>query len=227
MVETAPLRYLMRRDPSPAQPPPARSRRPRAACSRRSRRSQPVSRACRGALESGACRGDSVDPSTPSTPPAPTRTYTRTYTPPATTAPSGPTASQLAAQRAAAQKAKAQARAHKLAALRHRHQVQLLAAAQTHAEAVLRAELAAARRTDAVDTLAVSVADSIGAVPAGGLPRAAASAGAGGGASFPLPALALAACAGLLGIAAAFASRRGVGFATAALSLIVLLAAGI
>jgi hypothetical protein len=108
--------------------------------------------------------------------------------------------------------------------------MQLLAAAQTHAEAVLRTELAAARRSNAVDTLAVSVANSIGAAPAGELPRAAASTaapgGGGGGASTPLPALALAACAGLLGIAAAFAARRGLGIATAALSLIVLLVAG-
>jgi hypothetical protein len=166
-------------------------------------------------------------PSTPSTS-SHTSTYTpaRTYTP---SPPSGPTAAQLAAQRAAARRVKAQAKAHKLALQRQRHQHQLLAAAQTHAEAVLRTELAAARRTDAVDTLAVSVADSIGAAPAGELPRAAASSGAssGGGGSIPLPALALAACAGLLGIGAAFASRRGVGFATAALSLIVLLVAGI
>lgn len=168
-------------------------------------------------------------PSTPSTPSTPTRTSTRTYyRPPATTAPSGPTAAQLAAQRAAAQKAKAQAKARRLAAQRHRHQMQLLAAAQTHAEAVLRTELAAARRSDAVDTLAGSVADSIGAAPIGELPRAAASvSGGGGGSSLPLPALALAACAGLLAIGAAFASRRGVGFATAALSLIALLVAGI
>jgi hypothetical protein len=169
----------------------------------------------------------------PAPPPAPTHTtytpsYTRTYTPPA---PSGPTAAQLAAQRAAAQRASAQAKARKLAEQRHRHQMQLLAAAQTHAEAVLRTELTAARRSDAVDTLAVSVADSIGAAPAGGLPRAAASTaasgGGGGGASIPIVALALAACAGLLGLAAGFAARRGVGLATAALSLIVLLVAGI
>jgi hypothetical protein len=168
-------------------------------------------------------------PSTPSTPSTPTRSYTPTYTPAyRPPAPSGPTAAELAAQRAAAKKAKAQAKARKLALLRHRHQMQLLAAAQTHAEAVLRTELAAARRTDAVDTLAVSVADSIGAVPARELPRAAASAsGGGGGSSLPIPALALAACAGLLGIGAAFTARRGAGFATAALSLIVLLAAGV
>jgi hypothetical protein len=170
-------------------------------------------------------------PSTPSTPSVhstPSRTYTRTYTPPAVTAPSGPTSSQLAAQRAAAQKAKAEAKARKLASQRHRHQLQLLAAAQTHAEAVLRTELAAARRTDAVDTLAVSVTDSIGAAPVGQLPHAAAATrGSGGRSSLPLPALALAACAGLLGIGAAFASRRGLGFATAALPLVVLLVAGI
>ena len=168
-------------------------------------------------------------PSTPSTPSTPTRSYTPTYTPAyRPPAPSGPTAAQLAAQRAAAKKAKAQTKARKLALLRHRHQMQLLAAAQTHAEAVLRTELAAARRTDAVDTLAVSVTASIGAVPARELPRAAASAsGGGGGSSLPIPALALAACAGLLGIGAAFTARRGAGFATAALSLIVLLAAGV
>ena len=168
-------------------------------------------------------------PSTPSTPSTPTRSYTPTYTPAyRAPAPSGPTAAQLAAQRAASKKAKAQAKARKLALLRHRHQVQLLAAAQTHAEAVLRTELAAARRTDAVDTLAVSVTASIGAVPARELPRAAASASGGGGdSSLPIPALALAACAGLLGIGAAFTARRGAGFATAALSLIVLLAAGV
>ena len=167
-------------------------------------------------------------PSTPSTPSTPTRSYTPTYTPAyRPPAPSGPTAAQLAAQRAAAKKAKAQTKARKLALLRHRHQMQLLAAAQTHAEAVLRTELAAARRTDAVDTLAVSVTDSIGAVPARELPRAAASASDGGGGSLPIPALALAACAGLLGIGAAFTARRGAGFATAALSLIVLLAAGV
>jgi hypothetical protein len=168
-------------------------------------------------------------PSTPSTPSTPTRSYTPTYTPAyRPPAPSGPTAAQLAAQRAAAKKAKAQAKARKLALLRHRHQMQLLAAAQTHAEAVLRTELAAARRTDAVDTLAVSVTASIGAVPARELPRAAASAsGGGGGSSLPIPALALAACAGLLGIGAAFTARRGAGFATAALSLIVLLVAGV
>ena len=171
-----------------------------------------------------------ANPSTPSTPSTtPTHSYTRTYTPAYTPpAPSGPTAAQLAAQRAAAKKAKAQAKAQKLALLRHRHQMQLLTAAQTHAEAVLRTELAAARRTDAVDTLAVSVTDSIGAVPARELPRAAASvSGGGGGSSLPIPALALAACAGLLGIGAAFTARRSAGFATAALSLLVLVAAGV
>ena len=168
-------------------------------------------------------------PSTPSTPSTPTHSYTPTYTPAYTPpAPSGPTAAQLAAQRAAAKKAKAQAKARKLALLRHRHQMQLLAAAQTHAEAVLRTELAAARRTDAVDTLAVSVTASIGAVPARELPRAAPlTSGGGGGASLPIPALALAACAGLLGIGAAFTARRSAGFATAMLSLLVLLAAGV
>jgi hypothetical protein len=168
-------------------------------------------------------------PSTTTTPSTPTRTYTRSYTPPARTS-TGPTAAQLAAQRAAKAKSKAQAKARVLAAQRHKHQTQLLAAAQTHAEAVAHEQLAAARKTDAVDTLAVSVADSIGAVPAGDLPRAAAatpSASGGGGASLPLPALLLAACAGLLGIAAAFTARRGVGFATASLLLLVLLLAGI
>ncbi|MDP9255084.1 MAG: hypothetical protein M3Q31_00785, partial [Actinomycetota bacterium] len=163
-------------------------------------------------------------------PSTPTRSYTPTYTPAySPPAPSGPTAAQLAERRAAAKKAKAQAKARKLAVLRHRHQMQLLAAAQTHAEAVLRTELAAARRTDAVDTLAVSVTASIGAVPARELPRAAVSAGSsgGGGPSIPLVAMMLAGCAGLLGIAAAFAARRSVGFATAALSLVVLLAAGV
>jgi hypothetical protein len=168
-----------------------------------------------------------TQPSTPTTTRTSSRTYTRTYTPPA---PSGPSAAQLAAQRAATQRAKAQARARKLAEQRRLHQMQLLAAAQTHSEAVLRSELAAARRADAVDTLAVSVADSIGAVPGGELPRVAASPASGsggGGASIPVPVIALAACAGLLGIAAAFAARRGVGLVTAALSLIVLLLAGI
>jgi hypothetical protein len=168
-------------------------------------------------------------PATTSSPPTPTRTYTRTYTPPATPAtPAAPSASQLAAQRAAVQRAKAQAKARKLAELRHVHQMQLLAAAQTHTEAVLRTQLAAARRTDAVDELAVSVAGSIGAAPTGQLSRAAASSGGGGGgASLPIPALALAACAGLLGIGAAFASRRGAGLVTAALALFALLVAGI
>jgi hypothetical protein len=170
-------------------------------------------------------------PAQPSAPPAsPRRTYTpaRTYTPPATVAPSGPTP----AQRAAAQRARQQAKARKAAAARSaRHQIQLLAAAQTHAEAVLRAELKAARETNAVDLLAGSVAESIGAVPAGeraSTATASAMGGSGGsGASIPLPALVLAACAGLLGIGAAFASRRGVGFATAALSILALLLAGI
>ena len=110
--------------------------------------------------------------------------------------------------------------------------MQLLAAAQTHAEAVLRAELTAARRTNAVELLAGSVADSIGAAPACGLPRVAASRdaprarAAAAGPSRCRRSL-LAACAGLLGIGAAFASRRGLGFATAAVSLLVLLLAGI
>jgi hypothetical protein len=107
--------------------------------------------------------------------------------------------------------------------------MQLLAAAQTHAEAVLRAELTAARRANAVELLAGSVAGSIGAAPAeqlAGRPAAPVSARSGGG-SMPLPALMLGACAALLGIGAAFASRRGAGFATASLSLLVLLLAGI
>ena len=107
--------------------------------------------------------------------------------------------------------------------------MQLLAAAQAHAEAVLRAELTAARRTDAVDTLAISVTDSIGAAPARELPQAAAShsASGSGDASLPIPAIALAAAAAILGIGAAFAARRGMGFATASLSILVLLVAGI
>ena len=145
-----------------------------------------------------------------------------------TVAPSGPTA----AQRAAAQRARQLAKARKSAvARRQRHQIQLLSAAQTHTEAVLRAELKAARQTNAVDLLSGSVAQSIGAAPAGSLPStAAAPAGGssgGGGASIPLPALVLAACAALLGIGAAFASRRGVGFATAALPILALLLVGI
>lgn len=169
---------------------------------------------------------------TPAQPPAPppttqrTSTSTRTYTPPATVTPTGPTA----AQRAAAARAQKQAKARKAAAARReRRQLQLLAAAQTHAEAVLRAELTAARRTDAVDRFAVTVADSIGAAPAGDLAQAASGPAkeSGGGGSIPLPALMLAACAALLGIGAALASRRGVGFATAALPLLVLLLTGI
>ena len=107
--------------------------------------------------------------------------------------------------------------------------MQLLAAAQAHAEAVLRAELTAARRTDAVDTLAISVTDSIGAAPARELPQASAShsASGSGGASLPIPAIALAAAAAILGIGAAFAARRSMGFATASLSILVLLVAGI
>ena len=167
-----------------------------------------------------------TQPSAPSTTTQRTYTSTRTYTPRVNVAPSGPTA----AQRAATVRAARQAKARKAAkARKERRQLQLLAAAQTHAEAVLRAELTDARRTDAVDRFAVSVADSIGATPAGDLPRAAAAAASGGsgGSSIPLPALMLAACAALLGIGAAFASRRGVGFATAALSLLVLLLTGI
>jgi hypothetical protein len=167
-------------------------------------------------------------PTQPASPPAsPRRTYTpsRTYTPAST--PTGPTA----AQRAAAQRARQQAKARKAAAARRaRHQFQLLAAAQTHAEAVLRAELKAAKETNAVDLLAGSVAESIGAVPAGERASTAAASAASssdGGASIPLPALFLAACAGLLGIGAAFASRRGLGFATAALPILALLLAGI
>src|SRR4029079_2076572 len=73
-----------------------------------------------------------------------------------------------AAQLAAARRARQQAKARKAAATRRaRHQFQLLGGAQTDAEAVLRAELKAARETNAVDLLAGSVAESIGAVPAG------------------------------------------------------------
>jgi hypothetical protein len=170
-------------------------------------------------------------PTQTTTPPASTthRTYTptRTYTPPAKVTPAGPTP----AQRTAARRARQKAKAHTLAlARRHRRQVQLLAAAQTHSEAVLRAELTAAKRTNAVDLLAGSVAESIGAAPAGHLEGAAAApstGSSGGGGSMPLPALMLAACAALLGAGAAFASRRGVGFITASLSLLVLLLAGI
>jgi len=166
-------------------------------------------------------------PTQPPTPPASQpRTYTytpsRTYRPRATS--TGPTAAQLAAARRARQQAKARKAA---ATRRARHQFQLLAAAQTHAEAVLRAELKAARETNAVDLLAGSVAESIGAVPAGERASTAAASAAsgsgGGGASVPLPALVLAACAGLLGIGAAFTSRRGLGFATAALTILALL----
>lgn len=164
-------------------------------------------------------------PAQPSTTPASTpRTYTpsRTYTPPATS--TGPTAAQLAAARRARQQVKARTAA---AARRARHQFQLLAAAQTHTEAVLRAELKAAKETNAVDLLAGSVAESIGAVPAGERASTAATSAAsgsgGGGASVPLAALVLAACAGLLGIGAAFTSRRGLGFATAALPILALL----
>ena len=95
---------------------------------------------------------------------------------------------------------------------------------------MLRAELTAAKRANAVELLAGSVTGSIGAAPAErarrrarrGRLRAAPAA-----ASLPLPALMLGACAALLGIGAAFASRRGVGFVTASLSLLVLLLAGI
>jgi hypothetical protein len=170
------------------------------------------------------------------TPPASTTTTTttttrRTSTPvyhaPATVnKPAGPTPAQLAA----AKRARQQTKAKQLAAARkHRHQMQLLAAAQAHAEAVLRAELTAAKRTNAVELLAGSVTQSIGAAPAEqlvGAPTASGSSSSGGG-SMPLPALMLGACAALLGIGAAFASRRGVGFATASLSLLVLLLAGI
>jgi hypothetical protein len=168
-------------------------------------------------------------PPATTTTPARTATYTPTYRAPAAThtvTPTGPTP----AQRAAAKRAKLKAKAHRLAlARRHRRQVQLLAAAQTHAEAVLRAELTAAKRTNAVVLLAGSVTQSIGAAPAERLTgaRAAPEPGSSGGGSMPLPALMLGACAALLGIGAAFASRRGVGFVTASLSLLVLLLAGI
>jgi hypothetical protein len=166
------------------------------------------------------------------TPPAPVTTApqrTSTYTPASTApvqTPNVPTAAQRAAERRATQRARAGRLA---AARRHRQQLQLLAAAQTHAEAVLRAELTAARRANAVALLAGSVADSIGAAPAARLSGASAMrpAVSSGGGSMPLPALMLGACAALLGVAAAFASRRGAGFATASLSLLVLLLAGI
>jgi hypothetical protein len=158
---------------------------------------------------------------------------TSTYTPsstPASTAPVQTPNVPTAAQRAAERRATQRARAGRLAAARrHRQQLQLLAAAQTHAEAVLRAELTSARRANAVALLAGSVADSIGAAPAARLSGASAMrpAVSSGGGSMPLPALMLGACAALLGVAAAFASRRGAGFATASLSLLVLLLAGI
>jgi hypothetical protein len=162
-----------------------------------------------------------------STTTAPTHTYTPVYHTPATVkAPAGPTPAQLAA----AKRARQQAKAKQLAAARkHRRQMQLLAAAQTHAEAVLRAELTAAKRTNAVELLAGSVTESIGAAPAEQLADAAAprASNSSGGGAMPLPALMLGACAALLGIGAAFASRRGVGFATASLCLLVLLLAGI
>jgi hypothetical protein len=81
-----------------------------------------------------------------------------------------------------------------------------------------------------VDLLAGSVAASIGALPAGeraSTAAASAASSSSGGGSMPLPALLLAACAGLLGLGAAFASRRGLGFATAALPILALLLAGI
>jgi hypothetical protein len=162
-----------------------------------------------------------------STTTAPRRTYTPAYHPPATVnKPAGPTQAQLAAAKRARQRAKAKQLA---AARKHRHQMQLLAAAQTHAEAVLRAELTAAKRTNAVELLAGSVTQSIGAAPAEQLVGAPAAqpSGSSGGGSMPLPALMLGACAALLGIGAAFASRRGICFVTASLSLLVLLLAGI
>ena len=109
--------------------------------------------------------------------------------------------------------------------------MQLLAAAQTHTEAVLRAELKAARETNAVD-LPRRLRRRVDRRRARRQP---AEHGRGTRRrrlrrrrrSVPLPALMLAACAGLLGIGAAFASRRGVGFATAALPILALLLAGI
>ena len=177
-------------------------------------------------------------PKQTATPPATTRTVTptttrraSTYTPSSRVAtipvrPAGPTP----AQRAAARRAKLKARQHALAAARkHREKLQLLAAAQAHSEAVLRAELTAAKRANAVEVLAGSVAGSIGAAPARplhGAPTATVARSSGGG-SPPLPALMLGACAALLGIGAAFAARRGPGLVTASLSLLVLLLAGI
>jgi hypothetical protein len=91
-----------------------------------------------------------------------------------------------------------------------------------------RAERTTARRANAVELLAGSVSGSIGAAPAERLAAAAPAAtlaSASGGGSLPLPALLLGACAALLGIGAVVASRRGLGFATASLSLLVLVLA--
>ena len=185
------------RDASPAQPPAARPRLPRAPRTRCGERGRPVAGARRGALQQpGAGRRDSGPAVDAARRAARTYTPSRTYTP-VSVAPSGPTAAQRAA--APPRPSAGEGPQGRRRAARERHQMQLLAAAQTHAEAVLRAELKAARETNAVDLLAGSVAESIGAVPAGDLPStAAASAGgsSGGGASFPMPALMLAACAG-------------------------------
>ena len=169
-------------------------------------------------------------PSRAATPPAAattTRTSSSTpsYTVPATPAAAGPTPGERAAARRAAERARTQ----KIAAARaQRHRLQLLAAAQTHSEAVLRAERTTARRANAVELLAGSVSGSIGAAPAEGLAAAAPAAtpsSASGGGSLPLPALLLGACAALLGVGAVVASRRGPGFAAASLSLLVLVLA--
>lgn len=164
---------------------------------------------------------------TPPTAATHTSTSTPSSTPPATVPPAGPTPGERAAARRAAERARMQGIA---AARAQRHRLQLLAAAQTHSEAVLRAERTEARRANAVELLAGSVTGSIGAAPAERLAAAAPAVpltSASGIGSLPLPALVLGACAALLGIGAVFASRRGLGVATASLSLVVLLLAAI
>ena len=152
------------RDVSHAQPPAARPRLPRAPRAGRGERRRPGARTRRRSLRPGA--RSPRRRAQPAAPPPARRTYTpsRTYTPPATRraqradggaargGPARPPAGQGPQGRGSAPP---------------RHQLQLLAAAQTHTEAVLRAELAAARQTDAVDQLAGSVAETIGAAPAG------------------------------------------------------------
>ena len=211
------------REASLAQSPAARPCLPRARRARRRERRRPVARARRRAPNNPAPVA-----ATPTQPSAARHAAAHVHADAHLHAvahvhagrPAGPTAAQLARS---ATRTRQQAKARKAAATRRaRHQFQLLAAAQTHAEAVLARR--ARRRpgdTNAVDLLAGSVAESIGAAPAGErrehAQRPSAASGSGGGASVPLPALVLAACAGLLGIGAAFTSRRGLGFATAAL----------